>query len=253
MSYDNPPLKAALVAPVTLLPFRTAVVTSTVLSGFFLLTSLWLILGAGGQDLLRYPQWVLALILALNFGPIHHSLALGQFDLFIPLLLALVYWAYKDHRDILAGCSLGLAAMLKFSPVLLVLFFLLKRRYRIFFSAVGVMAVIAVQSWAIAGTDNWTFFIADILPALLGGCAHPENQSLSAFFSRLFVGEYYITDYVPVPHVPQARLLTLFASLSLVAASAWLVRKKVLSRDDPRFDLQFALVVIALPLLSTIA
>lgn len=253
MSYDNPPFTAVLIAPFTLLDFRTAVAGATMLNMLLLFFSLAFILWSERQDLLRYPQWLIALILALNLEPIYHSFYLGQFDLLILFLIAVGYWAYKGHRDLLAGCCLGLATMIKFSPALLVLYFLYKRCYRVFLSATGMMAVLGVLSWVIAGTENWTFFIMNVLPALLKGSAHLENQSLNGFFNRLFVENHFVTDIVLAPSIPRVRTLTLLASLLLVGITASLVRKRITSRDKLRFDLEFSLVVITLPLLSTIA
>lgn len=252
-SYDNPPFTAALISPFTLLDFPSGVAAFAVLNSLFLFLSLGLVLWADRQDLLRYPQWLIALILSLNLEPLRHSLYLGQFDLLILFCIAIAYWAYTARRDVLAGCSLGLATMIKVSPALLILYFLYKRQYRIFLSAACTIVLLALLSWIIAGSENWAFFTANVLPALLKGSAHLENQSLNGFFNRLFMDKYFVTHVAEVPSVPQARMLTLLASLLMVGTTAWLVRKRIVSRDDPRFDFQFALVVITLPLLSSIA
>ena len=252
-SYDNPPFTAVLVSPLTFLGFRTATATFVTLNTLFLLCAVGLLLWARRQDLPLYPQGLIALLLALNLDPVHHSILLGQFDSLILLLLAVAYCAYQNHRDVLAGCSLGLATMIKVSPALLALYFLYKRRYRIFLFSASTMIILVVISWMFAGTQNWTFFIINVVPALLKGSAHMENQSLNGFFNRLFVDDYFVTHVTEAPPILQVRILTLLASLFLFATTAWLVRKRLVSRDNLRFDLQFALVVIALPILSSIA
>lgn len=253
VGYDNPPLTALLTTPLTLLNFRTAAGLFFLINFGFLLTSVALVCVSRREYLLRYPYWLLAPALVLNLDPVQDSLLLGQLDCTILLLITVCYWAYRNRRDALAGLSLGLAAMIKISPALLVAYFLFKRQFRVFAWATASAALVGTLSLLFAGTDSHVLFVTRILPTLLAGSAQMENQSLSGFFNRLFLGPSFTTDLAQAPPLPQVRVLTLVTSLVMVAASVFLVRRKLSNRDDLRFDLEFSLLIIALPLISSIA
>jgi alpha-1,2-mannosyltransferase len=253
VGYDNPPLTAVLMMPLTLVDLQAAITLFFSLNVAFLLTTLALIYAAKREYLLRYPYWLVVPALVLNLDPVFDSMLLGQLDLVILLLIVLCYWAYRNDRDILAGCSLGLAAMVKLSPVMLILYFLLKREYRVFISALVAGLIVGTLSLAAAGVEAHVIFITRILPTLLAGSAQMENQSLNGFFNRLFLGPSFTTELAQVPSLPQVRILTLLASLVLVGTAAFLVRERLASRHGLRFDLEFSLVVVLLPLISSIA
>jgi fructose-specific phosphotransferase system IIC component len=108
-------------------------------------------------------------------------------------------------------------------------------------------------SLLLAGFETHEVFVTEILPKLLAGSAHFENQSLNGFFNRLFLESQFITGLADVPPLPQARFLTMVCSLLIVGSTAYLVGTNWASRTDPRVDLELSLVVITLPLISSIA
>jgi hypothetical protein len=143
--------------------------------------------------------------------------------------------------------------MIKISPGLLIAYFLFKREFRVFGSAAVTMLLLGALSWFIVGARTYSLFVTTILPTLLAGSAQMENQSLNGFFNRLFLGPSFTTGLADVPPIFQVRVLTLLASILLIGGAAFLVRKKLISRNDLRFDLEFSLVVVILPLISSIA
>ncbi|HUS71191.1 MAG TPA: glycosyltransferase family 87 protein [Anaerolineae bacterium] len=251
--YDNPPLTAILTTPLTLLDLQSSIRLFFGLNTLLLATSVALIFITRKEYLLTYPYWMIAVALVLNLDPVLDSLLLGQLDAVILLLIVTSFYAYRQGRDLVAGSSLGLATMIKFSPFLLILYFLLKKQLRVFASAVAATLVIGILSLTLAGFDVHKVFVAEVLPTLLAGSAQMDNQSLNGFFNRLFLNGKFITDLMEVPPIPQARLLTLGSSILLVGIAAFLVHKNLASRTGTRFDLEFSLIVVALPLLSSIA
>jgi alpha-1,2-mannosyltransferase len=253
VGYDNPPLTALLHVPFTLFDLRTVILVFFSLNVVFLASSLALMSNARKEYLLVYPYCILAVALVLNLDPVLDSLLLGQLDSFILLLLVASYWAYRKGWDALTGFSLGLAAAIKISPALLILYFLWKRELRVFASAAVTGLLLGALSWLYAGTETIMTFVTRILPTLLAGSAQMENQSLNGFFNRLFLGGSFVTDLAQVPPLPQVRILTLLALLALVTVAAVLCRQKLSSRQDLRFDVEYSLIVIILPLISSIA
>jgi len=251
--YDNPPLTALLNIPLTLLDFQNAVKLFFGLNTLFLATSVALIFITRKEYLLTYPHWMIAVALVLNLDPVLDSLLLGQLDAILLLLIVISFYAYRHGRDLIAGSPLGLAAMIKFSPFLVAMYFLLKREMRVFAAAVGAILATGTLSLLAAGFDAHWVFITDTLPTLLAGSAQMENQSLNGFFNRLFLDGEFITGLMAAPPLPQARFLTLASSVLIVGVTIYLLRRRLASRTDLRFDLEFSLVVITLPLLSSIA
>ncbi|TKJ30712.1 MAG: hypothetical protein CEE40_04260 [Chloroflexi bacterium B3_Chlor] len=253
VGYDNPPLTAILTMPLTLFDLRTAIRLFFSLNVFLLIASLALIVAAKKEYLLRYPYWLVALALVLNLDPVLDSMLLGQLDLLILFLIVVSYWGYRSGREVVAGASLGLAAMIKLSPGLLLLYFLVKRRFRVVASAFATVALIGSLSLLVAGPKAHIVFLTDILPTLLAGSAQMDNQSLNGFFNRLYLEAPFITELAEVPPLPQARILTLLTSALLVGIVAFLLRKRLVSGNDLGFDVEYSLVVILLPLISSIA
>jgi hypothetical protein len=251
--YDNPPLTALLHLPFTLLSFQNALRLFFGMNTLLMATSVALIFITERAYLLTYPYWMIAVALVLNLDPVLDSLLLGQLDAVILLLIVVSFVAYRQGRDLISGSSLGLAAMIKFSPALLIGYFLLKKRLRVFASAVAAVFVIAVVSLVLAGLDVHVIFVRDVLPTLLSGSAQLDNQSLNGFFNRLFLEGEFITELLGAPPLPHARLLTLASSMLLLGTTIYLIRGKTKVRTHLRFDLEYSLVVISLPLISSIA
>ena len=138
-----PPTTFALVSPFTYLPFGWA-------------NLVWLLLGFGGTAAtiflllrLRGPiAWGLETLVfitfLLSFDPLHQAFHLGNVALFVvPMVLGAILLA-EQEQDWWAGLILGTAASLK--PQLgiwILLYYLLRGRKRVFFSAVCAGAVVA--------------------------------------------------------------------------------------------------------------
>ncbi|MGB3905270.1 MAG: glycosyltransferase family 87 protein [Anaerolineae bacterium] len=253
VGYDNPPLTAILTMPLTLFDLQTAIRLFLSLNVLLLIASLALVFVTNRDYLLRYPYWLISLALVLNLDPVLDSVLLGQLDLLILFLIVAAYWGYRSGREVVAGASLGLAAMIKISPGLLILYFLFKRRFRVVASAFATVALIGSLSLLVAGPNTHRQFITDILPTLLAGSAQMENQSLNGFFNRLFLEASFLTDLAEVPPLPQVRILTLLTSVLLIAIVALLLRKRPVTESELGFDVEYSLVVILLPLISSIA
>ncbi len=255
VGYDNLPLTAILTMPLTLFDLRTAIRVFFSLNVLLLIASLALIFVTNRDYLLRYPYWLVAVALVLNLDPVLDSMLLGQVDLLILFLIVAAYWGHRSDREVAAGASLGLAAMIKLSPALLVLYFLFRGRFRVVASAFATIFLFSVLSLVVAGRSAHIQFLTDILPTLLAGSAQMENQSLNGFFNRLYLGAPFLADLADVPRLPQVRILTLFASLLLAGIAVFLLRKRPApgSAPDLGFDLEYSLLIILLPLISSIA
>lgn len=167
--YTRPPFYAALLKPLTLLPYLAAY-------GVFFAFCL----GSMGWFIFRFSKGCPSLPLYASFCiPLAASLVQGQDA---PLLLAVIGASIlltRQKRDFLAGLVLSLCAI-KFHLFLLVpLLLLMQKRWRILAGATSGVSVMFALGTIIAGTgsirqymntlrDPWINFSTDMMPNLHG-------------------------------------------------------------------------------------
>lgn len=252
VTYITPPFHALMLLPLVPLGYEKARFLFLVLSNILLFSSLALILRACDRALHRPPWVLLALLIMLLFHPVYTSLELGQVDFLILFLISLSYWAYLTDRRLIVGPALAMAAMIKLSPAVLLLYFLWKREFTIVAWAAITGVVCMLVSVLVIGAPAVLRFGGAIVPALLKGTAFFQNQSLNGFFSRVFVNPNFYYSLQEFPSLPAARLLALVSSLAILGVVAYLTRPR-LGPSALRFPYEFALVIASLLLVSSIS
>lgn len=136
------PFFTAFMMPWGLVPLRVAIVLFTLLSlGLCTLTiALAEVLLNGGLG--PRPRKVTLVTIGLMLPYVHSCGVLGQMSLLLLFLVVATWFLVERGKEWAAGVALGLAALIKLLPAALIVFFLLKRRWRVAASAVGVMAVL---------------------------------------------------------------------------------------------------------------
>lgn len=127
----HPPALVLLFVPVSLLPYE-------VVFPLWVLANVLIVLWIGRHHGIR-PSGRLAL---LAWPPVWIVLLLGQLEIAILALLLLSWAAADGKQELRAGLWLGLAAALKFYPAVLIVPYLVQRRFRPAASAVAVLAVV---------------------------------------------------------------------------------------------------------------
>jgi hypothetical protein len=94
--------------------------------------------------------------LALVSFPIQRLVVQGNIELFLWIFVGAGTWAYLRNRDDVAAIFWGLAAASKFYPVVLLLLFLGRRRFRAFTVGIIVFAGVTLLSTAYLGPDLGT-------------------------------------------------------------------------------------------------
>ncbi len=180
LPFVYPPFAAVLFAPLALLPLG-------------LLKVLWTGAGIG---LLAYvvhrcapraglPVAVLLAVVATALDPVRTTLYLGQINI---VLLALVVGDLLGRPGSrLRGAGIGLAAAVKLTPLLFVVYLVVTRRWRAAATALATFVAAAGLGFLFAPADSvafWfegTFFAADRISAVGG----PSNHSLNGLLARL--------------------------------------------------------------------
>jgi alpha-1,2-mannosyltransferase len=134
----------------------------------------------------RLPA-VLVGVGALLWGyPFVESIGLGQVDGYVMLALAIAIWASVRDRWRVVGAALGVAALLKISPGLLLVYLVLRGRRTVILPAIisaGALLGIATVVGRPGDTVKW---VTDVLPEVSKGGLLVNNQSIPAWVARLF-------------------------------------------------------------------
>ncbi|HEY7834410.1 MAG TPA: glycosyltransferase family 87 protein [Ktedonobacterales bacterium] len=101
----------------------------------------------------RVSPWLALFVaaLALSFLPLIQGLAIGEIHVII-LSICLAGAALERHdRPYLAGVLLGVGAVIKYFPALLILYYLLRGRWRVAVGATTAVGVLLLAEWLIVG------------------------------------------------------------------------------------------------------
>ncbi len=86
-----------------------------------------------------------------------------------------------------AGVGIGLAASVKITPGLFILYLMFSRQWRAVFVAIGTAIGATFAAWMIAGHESWTYFSSVLWQTDRVGAADASpNQSLAGVLARLF-------------------------------------------------------------------
>jgi glycosyl transferase family 87 len=173
----------------------------------------------------------LAIAMTVAFLPgVANNHLMGQVNAVVLAFGIAGLWAEERGRSLAGGVLVGIASMMKVSPALFVLWWLLHGRRRAAVSAVLTsIALTLISLVLIAPKIQWRFY-AVVLPSFASGVYNRVgvpislfgNWSIPAFFHRLF----------PNPAGTglggTAHALSSVAAFALIATMAWLFRR------DPR-------------------
>ncbi len=125
-----------------------------------------------------------ALLILLSFRPLFDTLTYGQLDLILLCLLTLTLWALREDRAGLAGALIALATILKLYPIIILAFFVIKRRWAGLWGFALGMLILNTIALLVMGWDVHWIYLTQVLPIIGGTTAWAENQTISGFLAR---------------------------------------------------------------------
>jgi len=198
VQFTYPPFAAVIFAVASLLSWTALRWAMTLASLAALGLSLWLVFGALGyrdRPAIRLGATLGVSALALATEPVQQTLALGQVNLLLMLLVvadlltagALTPGGFEGRTRWWHGAGIGIAAGVKLTPLIFIPYLLLIRRYRQAATAAGVFAATAALGYAILPRDSSTYwahglFLKANRIVFLGTRG---NQSLRGVLTRL--------------------------------------------------------------------
>lgn len=249
-NYLYPPLLAQTLIPLaSVMSMEAAWVVWFGFNVFIIWFTIWL--------LVRYvpnsTRWLVWLMPVL-FWAFLEALIVGQVTIILAALFAFVWLAVKGQRPGVAGAILAFAAWLKLYPLLFILYFVWKRNWRVVSSAAIWGIVLALVQIVISGATP--FF--EMIPVLttLSGEGQVElasaNASIFGFAFQLFEDNAIVMPLVVSPLAYMIARIGL--TIGVLAGTFYCAAQSPPhSGDNPpddRFNLEYALVLIAALLVS---
>lgn len=264
--YLYPPVVAALLRPLALLPFDIAAGLWYLLNLICLVISIGILL-----RIMRYQRTFIfpVSLITLTLSPVFLTLLNGQITvLLLLLLLGSFYHSSTSNSDfkkeLLSGVLAGVATALKLYPGLMGIYFLIHRKFVSLFSMIiSVLVMFMIGIIAGGGISNTDYWITKILPNTSQLLPHPfltpSNQSVFAVVERLFSTNPPLEDIpsitlYPIFDAPKVGefLSYLLAGIILVFTFAWPILRLVYTRFSSLFLSDFALLLTAIVLITPV-
>ena len=191
------PFAAIVFVPIAALPLAVARVLWDLASVAALAYSLVLILKLAGY---RPSRTMVAGVTAaaLPLDPVYQTLYLGQINLILLALILTDVWRVSRGRN--AGLGVGMAAAIKLTPAIFIVFFLLARRTKAAFIAVGTFAGCGLAGLLIAPRASELYWEHLFYDTKRVGAPYISNQSPYAAAIRIAGGAAHVGAwYVVIP------------------------------------------------------
>jgi alpha-1,2-mannosyltransferase len=185
--FTYPPFAALLLRPITALP-EAAVQVMWLALTCAAIAAIATAVGGAITTAPRHRQLVIAGVACavLVSAPAQSNLRFGQVSIFIVLLAVVDGVGLTPARY--RGILVGVAAAIKLTPLLFVVYFLLARRYRDGGRAVAAFAICATLAAVALPADSWTYWTGTMLEtSRIGNLASLGNQSLHGMLMRVGV------------------------------------------------------------------
>jgi hypothetical protein len=191
---------------------------------------------------LRPTSWAVAALLfaTLTFYPLWVDVAQGQANLLVLLLVTVGIVGVLRGRPAF-GATIAAAAALKLTPLILVVWLLLDRRFRAAAFVLGGFAFLTCAGLLLRFQDTLAYF-GQVLPALAGGTAFYANQSLAGVLDRTLSSNPYTQPWIALSWVS---VFFIAAAAMLIGWWWWQTRQKPAQARGAAF-------IPLIPLLSSV-
>lgn len=225
--YIYPLFLATTVCPLTWLPVRTASVLWYVLQWGCLLYVLHSVrLRIRGHELAGASA--IAIVVAVFGDVLQIELLNGQVNLIVVALVVASVWL-ADRRPFVAPALLGAAMAIKLTPALMIVYWIVRRRFAYAAQAVGWAVLFVLVPWLVVGNRLWTLYADYVQHFVLARTRSADPHGDEIFFSVYgFLG--WLTS------APPGRGLVIASALAVLAVlTAWHlgVRSRFSGAKDP--------------------
>jgi alpha-1,2-mannosyltransferase len=185
LPFTYPPISAVFFTGLAVLPFAAAAVLLAAVGLGCLAGTAWLAARQVAPDRWRAAQLAsAAVVLGTLTEPVQETLRFGQVNLVLMVLV--VADCLLPRTPWPRGALIGLAAAVKLTPAVFVLFFLAHRQWRPALTAGAAFAVATAAGFLAAPRDSIAYWFGGVLtdPERIGSPAFASNQSLAGVLHR---------------------------------------------------------------------
>jgi alpha-1,2-mannosyltransferase len=176
LPFTYPPIAAVLFSGLNLLP-QSLQNPLVVASGFVALTAVCVAVTAKVRPRLMWTVGPVAAIAALALDPVWMTYGYGQVNLFLLAMVVLDVLVVKDPRR--RGVLVGVAAAIKLTPAIFVLYFLARGDRRAAVTSTATFAVLTAAGFLAAPRDSAQYWFHALLdPGRIGDLSLSTNQSI---------------------------------------------------------------------------
>ena len=223
LGFTYPPFAALVLAPLGVLGFRASIVLFVAGTAVAVaVTSFWLVRPIARRH--GVPLWfatALALPLISTLEPIRETVTFGQINMLLVLLVLTDLLLVAPRWPRLAGIGIGIAAAIKLTPAIFIVYLLITKRWRAALTATATTVAASLLAAAVSWRDSWHFWTEALWET--GRVGHPDriaNQSIFGMLARL--------------SAPQEPNQVVWVALVLVVAGygLWRARRAALAGDE---------------------
>lgn len=176
LPFTYPPIAAVLFSGLSFLPDGTQNPLVVAL-GFVALTAVCVAVAGKVRPGLKWTVGPLAAIVALALDPVWMTYGYGQINLFLLAMVVIDCLLVTDRRW--RGVLIGVAAAIKLTPAIFVLYFLGRRDRRAALTSMATFAGLAVLGFLITPRDSAQYWFHSLLnPDRIGDMSLSTNQSI---------------------------------------------------------------------------
>lgn len=188
--FNYPPITMAFFYPLTLISTNQAEFLFTGLSIISFLMGMWLIKKILDINVPRIV-WLLILVLSIKTFPVKLTLSLGQINLIIMFLVILSFYLASRGKKSWAGICLGVASVVKLTPLPLALYFLWRKNMVTVREWGITMILLNLTGLIIWGWGLTKYYYFNLMPSLFSEVTEKTinttymNQSITAWLAKL--------------------------------------------------------------------
>ncbi|WP_433212416.1 glycosyltransferase 87 family protein [Dactylosporangium sp. CS-047395] len=223
LGFTYPPFGALILVPFAVLPWMGAVVLYSVITiAALLITTWWLVVPVARRKGWELPfALVLALTVISALEPVRENYTFGQINMVLVVLVLADLLVLLPRGSRWAGVLIGLAAAIKLTPAIFIVYLLLSRRYRAGLTAIASAAAASLLAFAVMPRGSIDFWTDALWQGEgIGNAAYTFNQSFYGMLARL-----------SAPHDAN-RLVWALLVLAALGFGLWRARKAALAGDE---------------------
>lgn len=176
LPFTYPPIAAVFFSGLSVVP-QSLQNLLVVAAGFVALTAVCVAVAGEVRPALRWTVGPVAAIGALALDPVWMTFGYGQVNLFLLALVVIDCLLVKDPRW--RGVLVGVAAAIKLTPAIFVLYFLVKRDRRAALTSTATFAALVLAGFLAAPKDSVQYWFHSLLnPDRIGDMSLATNQSI---------------------------------------------------------------------------